>query len=53
MLTHWVLLSLAVMAGIYATTCVAASFALKRPAPGYIPQGYTPPPGDAGTNTAS
>ena len=40
--------SLAVIAGIYATTCVAASFALKRPAPGYIPQGYTPPPGDAG-----
>ena len=45
--------SLAVIAGIYASTCVAASFALKRPAPGYLPQGYTPPPGDAGSFVAT
>ncbi len=40
--------SLAVMAGIYATTCLTGAFLLKRPAPGYLPPGYVPPSSDAG-----
>ena len=35
--------SLMAIGGIYAATIMASSLLIKKPAPGYIPTGWTPP----------
>jgi len=40
--------SLATIGAIYASTVVASSLFIRRPPPGYVPDGYTPPETSAG-----
>jgi len=40
--------ALAAIGGIYAATVITSAMIIKRPAPGYVPAGYTPPPVPAG-----
>lgn len=39
--------ALGVMGAIYASTIVSSALMIRRPAPGYVPAGWTPPPGVA------
>ena len=41
--------ALASIGAIYAATVVASAMVIKRPAAGYVPAGYTPPPVQAGS----
>ncbi len=43
---------LATMAVIYGTTVVTSAFLMKKPAPGYVPDGWTPPTGGGGGGSA-
>ena len=40
--------SLMAIGGIYAATIMASSLLIKKPAPGYIPAGWTPPASASG-----
>jgi len=40
--------ALAAIGGMYAATVITSAMIIKRPAPGYVPAGYTPPPVQAG-----
>ena len=40
--------SLMAIGGIYAATIMASSLLIKKPAPGYIPTGWTPPASASG-----
>merc|ERR1719495_322762 len=41
--------ALALIGAIYAATVIASAMVIKRPAAGYVPAGYTPPPVQAGS----
>jgi len=41
--------ALASIGAIYAATVIASAMVIKRPAAGYVPAGYTPPPVQAGS----
>ena len=40
--------SLLTIGGVYAATIMASSLLIRKPAPGYIPAGWTPPASAAG-----
>ena len=41
---------MAAMVAIYTATVMTSAFMIRRPAPGYLPEGYTPPAPDSGSS---